>query len=405
MRYENIGQQARNFSNMAFAPSVGRCLGRSLKSETYFENGNLQTIKSVIDPIRSTLNLASDDVIERITLHNPDIVKIIYNKRWGHERGLFSYLPLNMFGALALANDRFNSFDPDVRMIAKSGEKAEAIYIWLAHLPNKLGQSVSAIVGLYEAMGEQDCPIFSRGVTAHSQRLHKTVGFTQAQSLYPDCADDLLVVLPQSKPVARKTDTTIRLVRTLEDYTQMAVVRAATYVAEQYCLYEEEFDGNDLCSTHFLGMINGDAAGCIRVRFFAGFAKIERLAVRSEYRKSRLAYQLVRAAIEHCKRKGYRTLYGHSRLDLVRFWSVFGFRVRDDRPGFDFADVRYIEMVAHIDMIPDAISLDNDPMMLIRPEGAWDEPGPFDRCQKRALDRSHLIAQSTRTVGKAKISA
>ncbi len=404
MRHEKLGPDSRNFNNMAFSSSVMRCLNRSLTAETSFENGTISEIKSVIDPLRETQPLAKDNVVERILLHNPDTVKIIYNKNWGQERGLFSYLPLNMFGALALANDRFDAFNPDIRMIAKSGQKAEAIYVWLAHLPGRFVQSLGAIAGLFEAMGEQNCPIFSRGVTLHSRRLHDTMGFTPATYFYPECAHDLLVVFPQTKVEARKPETSIRLVRTLEDYTQMAVVRAATYVAEQFCLYEEEFDGNDLCSTHFLGISDGDAAGCIRVRFFAGFAKIERLAVRSEYRKSRLAFQLVRAAVDHCKRKGYKTLYGHSRLDLVRFWSVFGFRVRDDRPGFDFADVRYIEMVANVDTTTNAISLNDDPMVLIRPEGAWDEPGPFDRCQKSAVDRSQLIAEKTRTVGKTQIS-
>ncbi len=55
--------------------------------------------------------------------------------------------------------------------------------------------------------------------------------------------------------------------------------------------YEEEFDGNDFSSTHLLGYVGDEPAGCLRIRYFASFAKIERLAVRHEFRHTRLAFQ------------------------------------------------------------------------------------------------------------------
>ncbi len=43
----------------------------------------------------------------------------------------------------------------------------------------------------------------------------------------------------------------------------------------------------------------------MRIRYFADFAKLERLAVRNEGRGSGLAGRLLDAAIELCRKKGY----------------------------------------------------------------------------------------------------
>ena len=61
-------------------------------------------------------------------------------------------------------------------------------------------------------------------------------------------------------------------------------IRGAIYMAEQRCPFEEEFDGNDFSATHLICHKNGEPVGCMRIRYFAGFAKLERLAVRQEGR-------------------------------------------------------------------------------------------------------------------------
>jgi hypothetical protein len=47
-----------------------------------------------------------------------------------------------------------------------------------------------------------------------------------------------------------------------------------------------------------------EPVGCLRLRFFADFAKIERLAIRKEFRKSQAAFQLVRASFQILSEKG-----------------------------------------------------------------------------------------------------
>src|ERR1700731_5188433 len=96
----------------------------------------------------------------------------------------------------------------------------------------------------------------------------------------------------------------IRMARSFDDLLMVYSVRSAVYIAEQECPFAEEFDGNDHCATHLIGFVNGEPAGCIRIRFFYDFAKIERLAVLKRFRKSMLASDLVLAGIDHVRRKG-----------------------------------------------------------------------------------------------------
>jgi hypothetical protein len=46
---------------------------------------------------------------------------------------------------------------------------------------------------------------------------------------------------------------------------------------------------------------------------------------------------------------------------------------------FSFVDVPYREIMLELEPSNDAIRFGADPMLLLRPEGRWDEIGPFDR--------------------------
>src|SRR3954464_10899397 len=91
----------------------------------------------------------------------------------------------------------------------------------------------------------------------------------------------------------------VRIARDPNDLMLVTAIRAAVYLAEQDCPMEEEFDGNDLVAAHFLGFVGSEPAACLRVRFFGEFAKLERLAVRHQFRRSRVSFKLVRAALDY----------------------------------------------------------------------------------------------------------
>ena len=176
---------------------------------------------------------------------------------------------------------------------------------------------------------------------------------------------------------------TIRLARSLNDLMVVTAIRSAVYLAEQDCPIEEEFDGNDFVAAHFIGYIGDEPVACLRARFFGDFAKVERLAVRHQYRRSTVSFKLVRASIDYLKRKGFRKIYGQAQDRLVDFWAHFGAKPMPATRPITFSDFSYTEMVLDIEPSPDAITLESDPYVIIRPEGEWDTPGVLDRSADR----------------------
>jgi len=190
---------------------------------------------------------------------------------------------------------------------------------------------------------------------------------------------------PAPHDLAPRANVGIRVASSMNDLMQVVAIRAAAFLAEQNCPYGEEFEGNDFCALHLIGAVNGEPAACLRARFFADFAKLERLAVRREFRRSLLAFDIVRAGIKICRQKGYTRIYGHAQDRLVPFWSRFGARpMRPSRP-LTFSDYSYTEMLLVTEPDPDALSLASDPYRIIRLEGRWDEPGPLERSAARPV--------------------
>jgi predicted GNAT family N-acyltransferase len=185
-----------------------------------------------------------------------------------------------------------------------------------------------------------------------------------------------------AKPDSRSIS--IRIARDPNDLMLVTAIRSAVYLAEQDCPIEEEFDGNDLVAAHFIGFVGTEPAGCLRVRFFAEFAKIERLAVRHQFRRTRISFKLVQASFEYIKRKGFKKVYGHAQDRLVNFWAHFGARPLNHNRKITFSDFSYTEMVLDLEPCADAITLDSDPDVILRPEGDWDRPGVLDVSSARA---------------------
>ena len=191
--------------------------------------------------------------------------------------------------------------------------------------------------------------------------------------------------IPSSSVVDSRA-ITIRIARDPNDLMLVTAIRSAVYLAEQDCPLEEEFDGNDMVAAHFIGFVGKEPAGCLRVRFFGEFAKVERLAVRHQYRRSRVSFKLVQASVEYVRRKGFRKIYGQAQDRLVDFWAHFGAKPLGDNRKLTFSDFSYTEMVLDIEPSADAITLDSDPYVIIRPEGDWDRPGVLDISAGRAAN-------------------
>lgn len=380
------------YQSMAFSERVLRLCAVRADQATSSRPATTDEALRALGHARKRLgDLVPDQVAADALVHNPEIFQLVGGDASSEaDQAFVAFLPLNAEGARALVRDRFSGKCPDLSFVCKRDEVAHAIYIWLIYAPSALAPTLRALAPLLGRLAPHGCPLFTRAVTGHTARLFPAMGFVAAQASYPRAAEDLLVLPPRSGlpvledvPGAAGIAITVRIARTMEDMMKCFSVRAATYMAEQECPYDEEFDGNDFCSTHFIGEVDGEPAGCIRVRHFADFVKIERLAVRQEFRTSRLSFRLVREALGYCRRKGYRRAYGHSRSDLTRFWGMFGFRAIPERENFVFSDVEYVELEAALDATDNRIAIGQDPYILIRPEGDWDRPGPLDLSRER----------------------
>ncbi len=178
----------------------------------------------------------------------------------------------------------------------------------------------------------------------------------------------------------------VDVVRDVNGFLRALAVRALVYMGEQNCPFEEEFDGNDFCgATHLIARAGAEPLGTLRLRWFANFAKIERVAVVANARDGEAARALVTKAVTLAARKGYRRLIGYVDATLVTYWKrTQRVTVREQRPRLQFSGRDYVEVELAIAPPADAISADTPGLIMLRPEGAWDEPGVLDRSAERA---------------------
>jgi len=313
--------------------------------------------------------------------------------------GFAALLLLSKDGMRALAARTLDCARPDIAFIAKNGERPAGIYFWATYAPSVLAAAVPLIIERLSQGPYDGVPLYTRATTPEGRRFTEALGAQQGCTIDGIDAPHLHVFArktrePAHAPVydsyrkgAPRTHLSISVAHSIEDWMQVASVRSAVYLGEQQCPYEEEYDGNDFAAVHLLGYAGDEPAGCIRIRHFADFAKVERLAVRKEFRSTRLSFLLVKAAIELCRVKGYRRIYGHAQRRLLDFWSRFGAIPFHGSKEFVFSDFDYVEVMLEIEPHPDAIRVGTDPFTIIRPEGRWHEPGVLERSAARPPSR------------------
>ncbi|MDB5488559.1 MAG: family acetyltransferase [Reyranella sp.] len=181
---------------------------------------------------------------------------------------------------------------------------------------------------------------------------------------------------------------TIKLASTSDEMMQCFMLRAAVFMGEQQCPYWEEYDGNDYTASHLILYVDGEPAASIRVRWFAGFAKLERAIILKRYRSYGLFLPFVHWAKEFCRKKGYPKAYLHGQR---RLWPIFekdGFRKVDDKV-FHFSDHEYGAFACDLEVGDHAPTVTTDPMVLNRPEDQLDMPGILEESMDRGASNPH----------------
>jgi predicted GNAT family N-acyltransferase len=354
--------------------------------------------------------LASSAVAHEVAAHHPDSLWAIARKTSfdpAHPRGegFISLLLLNKQGLIALAEGKLDCGHPPCAMLAKPGERPEGIYFWALYAPGTLAPAMALVLEKLSEPPYDGVPLYARTATAAGTRFTEMLGFKKGTAIEGVNAPYLYVYeRPRPKPSNaplydtyragndRKT-VSVTVARGADDWLRAVSIRSAVYIGEQECPYDEEFDGNDFAAVHLLGYVGDEPAACLRIRYFADFAKIERLAVRKEFRHTVVSFQLVRAAIELCRAKGYRRIYGHAQKRLLNFWGRFGAVPYSGGKEFAFSDFDYVEVLGNFEPNPDAIRIGTDPYVIVRPEGRWHEPGVLERSATRPVTRPSIGAR------------
>ena len=392
-RLASAGTKASaSFWDGMLAPRALRAIEHVAASRIELDEVTFDEATALFERASRQLRLAPLDDVRRMVAKNPGIIRVAREPGTGEPRALFAFLPLNEFGAGMFVSGQADGSRPDPAWITRPGERPAAIYKWLFYGPDLYMRCLPGIGELFGALAGGRCPVLTRGATRLSEDLHLKLGYLRGSRIYPAAPDWLLVLLPEGVPVVQRRaapQIEIRQVRSFEELSHVIAIRSATYIAEQFPTHHEEFDGNDFCATHFVGYVDGDPAGAVRVRYFGDFAKLERLAVKLEYRRSKLAFRLARTAMEHIRRKGFTRVYGHASETMAPFWRLHGGRYVEGRPAFRFANIEYREMYCDLEPHPLAIRFGVHPMMTLRPEGQWDEAG--------SLDWSNLASEPVRS--------
>jgi predicted GNAT family N-acyltransferase len=348
--------------------------------------------------------LAETAEVLKVVRHNPICMLAVSRRSHLDEtspegEGFIAILPLNRLGLEMLALGSFIATEPDLRLIAKPDERPAGIYMWAVFAPGPLAAGMALFMEKMSSPQYTGVNLYSRPNTDIGVRFNEVLGFKRGTTVNSIEAPNVWCFNRQAErdgydsyvPGAAPEVIGVTVARSMEDLSRVIAMRSAVYIGEQECPYEEEFDGNDLAATHLLAYIGDEPAGCLRLRFFADFAKIERLVIRKEFRKTRAAFHLVRAGFKLLQKKGYRRAYGHSQARLVNFWSRFGFRVMEERPNFVFSDFDYVEIVADFEPDANPVAIGNDPYRIIRPEGQWDRPGILERSATRAASNPSVV--------------
>ena len=366
-------------------------------------NATSDDIESLVPRARQEMGGgAPNEVVLRVARHNPDAI-------WGIARrdryavgetaaeGFVAFLMLNDDGADRLLTGQLDATNPPLRLLTRQHERPAVIYVWAVFAPGMIAGGVALAAEKVWTPLYCKAPLLARAATTEGHRMLETLGFDRCAIFNGRIAPQFLMY-PRGKSMGemravydtyidgtddRNDEISITVVRSIEDFMRVVSIRSATYIAEQDCPYQEEFDGNDFSASHLVSYVGNEPAGCLRIRYFADFAKLERLAVRHEFRNRKIGTRLMHAGVEFCRMKGYRRIYGGSQKDLLGYYESMGWKRLEGTPEFYFSDYAYVEIVFDTEPNPNAVKLGDDPYVLVRPEGRWDRPGILDLSAKR----------------------
>ncbi len=111
-----------------------------------------------------------------------------------------------------------------------------------------------------------------------------------------------------------------------EDMQKCFDIRHEVFVKGQNVPLDEELDGKDGTSDHYLLLVDDIPAGVARVRFVDYYAKVERVAILPEYQGQGLGKSIMDAIISDLKKESaVMTVKLSSQVHAIPFYEKLGF--------------------------------------------------------------------------------
>lgn len=340
------------------------------------------------------MKLAPLDTVMKVFCHNPETIvafkRGVWREKPGNDAlGFWCHLPLNADGHDALFDGRLDRGNPDLRYICRQHERPAAIYHWLVYAQPHILGGLSLVMDRFTSKRLGGLPMYCYAATPTAHSLFLSSGFKQGAK-HKHWVNPGMMTLEPPDPAADRpvydsyipnpTDPKklgVKVAHTVHELMVSASIRGAAYVGERMLPVYDDMDGNDLSATHLIGYVGDDPAGCIRIRYFADFVKLERLAVIPQHRGG-LAFKLARAAIAFAQMKGYSRFYGQASYPYIKLWKHLGFSQRSEEGLTHVTDEVYYEIDLVTDPPGQRLTPESGGLVLVRREGQWDRPGAYE---------------------------
>src|SRR5690625_8004945 len=98
----------------------------------------------------------------------------------------------------------------------------------------------------------------------------------------------------------------IKIATTEEEKQQVYTVRKTVFVDEQNVPVEEEIDGHEASSIHFLCQVGEQAIGAGRLRFESDYGKLERICVLKPFRSQSYGKHIIQTMVNEIKKQSFQ---------------------------------------------------------------------------------------------------
>ncbi len=163
----------------------------------------------------------------------------------------------------------------------------------------------------------------------------------------------------------------IVIVSNESEFAQAMSVRQQVFIDECKLEKQKEFDGNDYCATHILALDGDKPVGTMRIRYFNGFVKMERMCVIKDYRKTDVSEQIMQKGMNFVAQKGYDKVYGVCKKELLSRWQKNGFEIIPDAPLVEQNGQTLMPIYCKLEKPQRVVNMQTPADILNAKEGEW----------------------------------